>query len=139
MNIILHLVILVVIMQALGFVWYGPLFGKLWAEIIGMPPRESLSPEEKKVMGKRMMPVMILNVVLNAVTVFAFFFFSQTAFLPIPLAIILFVGFILPMTASGAMWSGKSRTLAWKLFWVTSGYQLLAFLAMGIYFSVWLM
>lgn len=138
MNIILHLVILVVLMQALGFVWYGPLFGKLWAEITGMPPRDTLTPEEKKCVGKRMLPVMILNVVLNAITVFAFFFFTQTAFYPIPLAVILFLGFVLPLLAGAAMWSGKPRKLAWKMFAVTAGYELLAFLVMGIFFVLWM-
>lgn len=138
MYIILQIVVLVVLMQIIGFIWYGPLFGNLWGEIIGMPRNQTMSSEEKQAFRKRMLPVLVGNILFNILTVFAFFFFTQTTlFYPIPLAVILFLGFILPVEAGVAMWSGKPRQLAWKMFWVMIGYQFIAFLLMGVVYTLW--
>lgn len=124
---------LVIVLQALGFVWYGPLFGKQWGEIIGMPPRSAMTPEENKAFARSMVKVYVLNVVLTLVTVFAYVVLISVSLAhPLMYTLILFIGIIVPLEASVAMWSGKPKPVAWKMFGIMAGYQFVSFLLMGL-------
>ena len=134
---IIQLIVLVILLQAIGFLWYGPLFGKKWAAVIGVPMMsEDCTPEEKKAMQRKMMPTYILGLITTIVMTFAVFIFAHLFYL-LPVMILLYVGIILPLYASAALWSGKPKKLAWQMFWLTAGYQLAAFVVMTLVFMFW--
>lgn len=130
-----HIIIAIVVFQVLGFIWYGPIFGKTWARVIGMS-FDHLSAEEKKAMQKKMIPTYILNFVCSIVFIlfygFAFYASLLTSF---GLGLVVYVGFLLPILAQNALWSGKSRKLTWHMFLIQAGYQLLSVIVLALLFA----
>ena len=124
-----------IVAMVVGFVWYGPLFGKKWAHIIGMTMPEG--KEAVRAAHKSMMPRYALNFVTAFITYYALGFFA--AFVgrlsiigALVYAIFLWAGFLMPLEASAALWSGKSTKLSWQMFFITAGYQLVAIVLAGI-------
>ncbi len=127
-----------VIYMVLGFIWYGPLFGKTWARIIGMD-HSQMTPETKKAMQKKMGPVYILNFILTLVTVYILALFIQLGIRGggIGTALWIWLGFIMPTVAGYAIWSGKPRKLAWQMFFVSAAYQLITIVIAGAILAAW--
>ncbi len=136
-NIVAVIVCAVVYMIG-GYVWYGPLFGKNWAQVIGMD-MSAMTPEKKKEMSKQMWPTMFLNFIVTIVMMYVLALFVDLGIggSGIVAGIIIWIGFLMPMAASGAMWGGKSKKLSWQMFWLTAGYQLLMVIIAGWILSVW--
>jgi hypothetical protein len=112
----------------IGFVWYGPLFGKKWMEVIGVSPAAA-----QKVSQKEMIPEYVTNFVVAFIQFYALGFFAAfIGGLTVPGALLygLFVwfGFTMPVQVGNALWSGKPKKLAWTMFGLTAGYQLLSIL-----------
>jgi hypothetical protein len=129
------------ISMVLGFLWYSEkMFGKLWGQVVGMRPSSEMSPEENDAFKKGMMPVYALNTFLTFIMFFGLSFFG--VFLgPLNLlgAVIfgglLWLAFVMPIFGISALWSGKPKNLAWKMFLVPAGYQLVCFIIAGIVWS----
>lgn len=131
------------IAQGLGFLWYGKLFGKAYMKVIGGRDMSQMSKEECDEINKKMVPVYILNFVTSIITivVLAYVFNHYLvigAMEGIKIALLMWVGFIMPMTASAAMWSGKPKQLAWNMFFITAGYELVAFIIFGAILGAWM-
>lgn len=129
----LAIIIAVIAHFVLGFIWYTPLFGKIWAKELGFdttqpPPKGSL------VRG------MVFNLIGNFL--FAWMFYSNIAVwnpvtwgLPanpemtpmhsaFAAAIFTWIGFFLPVDLNTVAWEMKS----WKLFFINTGYHLVSLL-----------
>ncbi|HWC57888.1 MAG TPA: DUF1761 domain-containing protein [Candidatus Paceibacterota bacterium] len=132
---IIRLVLAVVVFQVIGFVWYGPLFGKWWRRIVGAS-LEGVSSGEEKARHARMIPTYLLNLLASLVFILGYVVVVHTSFLP-PLAvtIVVYFSFILPLLAQNALWSGKPRTYTWRMFLIQAGYQLLAIAVVWILFK----
>ncbi len=120
----------------LGSIWYGPIFGKAWMEIAGMT---AMSPEQKKAMQKKMMPMYLLQFALSILTawVLAWNIGMIGTVSGIQVAFWVWLGFVMPVVAGNSMWSGKSKKIAWKMFWITTSYNLIAFLIAGAIIGGW--
>lgn len=115
-----------------GFIWYTPLFGKVWAKEMGMDP-------DAKPNGGQMAKGMIMMVLGNFFMAYVFsnnlavwnpetwgqepmegssFIFAFSA------AFFTWLGFFLPSDMSTVAWEGKS----WKLFGINTGYHFLSLL-----------
>ena len=139
-----YIIILVcgVLAMVLGMIWYGPLFGKKWMEVIGVNPNDILDPVKKKEMQKQAMPLYLVQFVLVLVQVFAmssFFTLSLMAnpfmvFIPI---LFMFLGFVVPTLASASMWTNDSRRIAWMRFLIQVGYNLVLFIIIGIIYCLY--
>ncbi len=128
-----------VIYMVLGSLWYGPfLFGKNWGRIIGVD-MDSLTPEQKKGMQKKMWPSYFINFVTTVIMtyVLALFIKSGVGGGGIATGIWLWAGFLMPMAAQGALWSGKAKKMAWQMFWLTALFQLVAIVIAGAILSAW--
>ena len=66
------IVLATVAMFAVGFVWYGPLFGKLWGQIHGF---DKLSKEVQQKMMKEMGPYYAVQMAVTVATAFVFSLF----------------------------------------------------------------
>ncbi len=134
----LAIIIVTVITIVLGMGWFGPLFGKVWAEVIGMPEPSTQTAEEKKCAGQKMMPVMITNTVVTLIMM-TILYLNVKGLAPvsgITTAFIAWFGFVMPIQAGNALWSGKPRRLAWMMFLLTASYQLLCFVIAGALYTV---
>lgn len=113
----------------LGFIWYGPLFGKKWAALSGIP-----MPAEKPPFKTMIKPIifslvgaLFMSYVLSmgiaaagAVTGMVAGFFG-------------WIGFIVPVYLNSSGWEGKP----WTLFAINAGYWLVYLFAAGAILGAW--
>lgn len=120
----------------IGFLFHGPLFGKLWMKLANIHPtgNEKLSD---------MIPQMVKNFLSNLVCayVLAMFIFVTASYYNnlgnvvggMGIAFWAWLGFIVTSSSIDVIWMGKSKKL-W-LFEVVA--SLVSFLAMGVILSAW--
>jgi hypothetical protein len=128
----------VVVNFVLGFIWYTPLFGKIWGKEMGYDPE--MKPE-KSVMFKGMAFMVIGN-----------FFFAWVLahniaaweFVPgikemgplsnaLTSAIFTWLGFYFPGELGATVWEKNS----WKLFGINTGYHLVSLLCVAMILTFW--
>lgn len=129
-----------VISVVLGMGWFGPLFGKAWAEIIGMPMPGDMTPEEAKAFKQKMVPIYMANLAITIVMMWTLFLYvggakTLAGVSGLVAAFSAWFGFVMPIEAANALWSGKPRRSAWMMFALTAGYQLLCFVIAGALYS----
>lgn len=122
--------------MVVGFLWYSPiLFAKPWMKEMGLTDKHMKDAQSK--MGK----MYALSFVFSFVTAYVLYhvvtmgaYFTQTSGLNPALqgAFWSWLGFIMPVQATDVLFGGKS----WKLFYINTGYQLAALLAMGVTFGL---
>jgi len=122
----------------LGFIWYTPLFGKLWGREMGYDPNIKV---ESKVLAKGMIFMVIGNFL------FAWVFAHNIAawqFVPgiqemgkvpsiLNSAIFTWLGFYVPGLLGSTVWESKS----WTLFAINAGYNLLSLLVVASILTYW--
>lgn len=118
----LALLIVTTLSQILGFLWYGPLFGKPWSKEMGW---QNMTPEIMKEKQKKAMPGYVFNLVFAFVTAYVFAhvlwaFKSDSISSALTGAFWMWLGFVFPIHAGKKFWMDKS----WKLVIIDSGYSL---------------
>lgn len=107
----------------LGFIWYGPLFGKKW-----MALSEIAMPAEKPGMGMMIRPI-ILSLIgaffmvftLSSVIAFHDAYYTTSGYAAaLSIGFLLWLGFSMPAFLNFTGWEGKP----WALFGINSGYWL---------------
>ncbi len=99
----------------MGWVWYGPLFGKLWGKIHGF---DKLSKEVQQKMMKAMAPFYGLQLLVTVVTaaVLSVVLTNLPAWNAYTLAGLLWLGFVVPTQVSGVIFGGtESKWIASKI------------------------
>ncbi len=121
----------------LGYIWYGPLFGKQWISLSGLS-REQLDSQKAKGRGKSyalmFVGSLVMAFVLSHTLIFAMDFLGtegisaglQTGFWN-------WLGFVAPVTLGSVLWDGKP----WKLWVLNNAYNLLSLLVMGVILALW--
>lgn len=129
------IVVTAVINMALGFAWYGPLFGKQWLKLTGQS-KESV----EKVSKSGAMPKIYAIAVVGALVmsyVLAHFVqlggMERTLGNGVMVGFWLWLGFIATTTLSSVLWEQKS----WNLYALNNGYYLVLLLVNGAILSVW--
>jgi len=123
----------------LGFIWYTPLFGKVWAKEMGHAPNEK---PDKSAMFKGMAFMIIGNFLLAYVlshNIAAWLFVpgikEMGAFTnAFNTAIFTWLGFYLPGQLGATVWEKNS----WKLFAINTGYHLASLLVVAFVITYWL-
>lgn len=124
----------------LGFLWYGPLFGRAWMKEVGMDPARKPEPR----VFARAMVLMVIGALLTAfvlaVSIEVWRPSSWNAGPDAPNAIygfftafFVWVGFYVPLLAGSVAWENRS----WKLFGINAGYYFAALLAAGMILAFW--
>lgn len=130
--------IAVVINFILGFIWYAALFAKAWTKEMGYDP--DMRPD-KKAMMKGMALMVIGNFLFAWVLAF---YLAGWQYIPgadkmnlfvlgINSAISVWIGFFVPVHLSRVVWEKHS----WKLFFINSGYHLVATIVVALILSYW--
>lgn len=134
----LAIVVAVIVNFVLGFIWYTPLFGKVWGKEMGYDPEEK---PDKSAMFKGMAFMIIGNFL------FAWVFAHNIAawsFVPgmesmgkvgniLNSAIFTWLGFYFPGELGATVWEKKS----WKLFFINTGYHLASLLVVATILVLW--
>ena len=126
--------------MALGFAWYGPVFGKQWVTMMGWSKEEMEKGKEKmQKEGWKTYLLAFISSLLMAYVLHHSIVFASSYFLIYGLNAGLmsgfwsWLGFIVPVTLSTVLWEGRS----WKLWALNSGYYLVALLIMGMILALW--
>src|SRR3989344_9432476 len=122
---------------ALGFFWYGPIFGKKWVAESGM------SPEKMNAMKSQNMNVtyaimavstLLMSYVLSNTLVFASTFLgSGSISAGLQAGFWAWLGFVMPVSLGAVLWDGKS----WTYWFITAGYYLVSLILMGVILALW--
>ena len=111
-----------------GGLWYGPLFGKAWMRASGLSEEQAAQANQGRIFGVSFILQLIAAAVLAA-------FIGPEAGLGFALFAAGSVGLFWVATAFGVVYLFEQRSLAhWA---VNSGYQVVAFLLMGLIIGVW--
>ena len=125
---ILALVLATIGQFAVGFVWYGPLFGKLWGQIHGF---DKLSEKVQKEMMSKMGPWYALQLLVTFVTtvVLAKLLIVVPDYSPYALAVMVWIGFVVPTQVSAVIFGGTEPEWMIKKMAVQAGASLACLLA----------
>ena len=134
---ILAIVVCAIVALVIGSIWYGPIFGKAWMQIMGVA---TMTPEQQADMKKKMGIMYATQFVLSLITAAVLSYHIShwnTATPAVGIAICTWFGFIMTTEAGAALWSGKPTHVAWKMFLISTGGQLVTFIAYGLILSAW--
>ena len=112
----------------IGWLWYGPIFGKIWVKEAGFTD-EMLAQGKTKGMAKSYILTFIFCLI--SAYVLSYFMIVQsvaTISSAMSLAFLVWLGFQLPIHLGTVLWDMKSL----KLFMLTSVHSLVTLLASGI-------
>ena len=113
--------------MALGALWYGPLFGKVWITLSGIN-QQQIDASKKSGMGKRYAVSFAGALIMSFVIANIIGFHPTGELLPILMTLFwIWLGFIVPVTLGSVLWEQKS----WKLWALNNAYQLIAILLIG--------
>ena len=120
----------------LGAIWYGPLFGKKWMEIIGVDPTDE---EAKKKMQKSAGPLYAVQFLLTLFQVFVLAHLVADTQLVggLERSLWIWAAFIIPTLAGAIMWTNDNSKLKWARFRIQGGYQLILFTVFGLLLQFW--
>ena len=125
-----------VLAMALGFLWYGPLFGKKWMNIVGVGPAD-LAARQKMQQNVWKLYVAQFLLVLFQVWVLAYYIVGWQEASGLVNALWIWAAFIMPTVAGAAMWNNDSAKISWARFMIQAGYQLVLFVMFGLILGAW--
>lgn len=129
------IIIMTVACFALGAVWHGPLFGKLWMRI--HHGKDSFNAKEMEESMKGMWKLMIAEFVatLFIVMTLAFLIEILPSYSGIHLAFLVWIGFVLPTMTSTVIWGADTKGYMATKITVSSICRLIGLLATGYVLS----
>jgi hypothetical protein len=125
-----------VIAMFVGFLWYGPIFGKKWLEITGA---NNVDAERRKEMMKGVWKLYITQFLLALfqIIVLAFYIKGWTDASGLENALWIWAAFVMPTVAAASMWNNDSAKVSWARFLLQAGYQLVIFAIFGLVLGLW--
>ncbi|HVU75423.1 MAG TPA: DUF1761 domain-containing protein [Candidatus Paceibacterota bacterium] len=126
------------IMMVLGALWYGPLFGKQWASLMGLKIPEKIGDKERNAMMRSYalmaLGSLVMSFVLAHAVIFAESYLGMSgAVAGGEIGLLNWLGFVTPITLSTVLWEGKP----WKLWFINVGYYFVGMLVVGVLLSIW--
>ncbi len=119
--------------MVLGFVWYGPLFGKAWMKLMDIDQKK-MEEMKKKGMGKTYAISMVGSLVMSYVLAhFVSYAQAATVLQGLQVGFWAWLGFVATTMMASVLYGKKS----WKLYQLDASYQLVSLLIMGVVLSVW--
>ena len=125
-----------VLSMVIGAIWYGPLFGKKWMEIVGV---NSNDLEARKKMQKSAGLLYGVQFVLTLfqVLILAHLIADTELVGGLERSLWIWAAFIIPTLAGAVMWTNESGKLKWARFLIQGGYQLVLFILFGLLLQYW--
>ncbi len=118
--------------MVVGWLWYGPLFGKVWMKLSNMSKKD-MDVAKKKGMGKLYLAALIATLISSYVL--ALFIGTVGTGLNSALLVAFFVwlGFIATIQLSPVLWQNQPVSL----FILNAAYYLVSYEVMAIILSLW--
>ncbi|MBI2617713.1 DUF1761 domain-containing protein [Candidatus Gottesmanbacteria bacterium] len=117
--------------MVVGFVWYGPLFGKEWMGLVGMTKEKM---EKAKADMTKTYGLSFLSSLIMAYALAHFVWFTAPGSVDLTVgvktALWAWVGFVATTAVSGYLYSPEKKPM--KLFVIDTGYYLATLLVMGV-------
>ena len=122
--------------MVIGSIWYGPLFGRQWMKINGANPDDV---ERRKQMQKAAAPLYGVQFLLSLLQLYilAHFIGGWEEVSGVENAMWIWLGFVMPTVAGLSMWTAQPSKVKWATFLISSGYQLVSFIAFGFILGHW--
>lgn len=109
-----------VVVFVYGWLWYGPLFGKLWMEL-----SESKAMNDKSKMTQNMVFAFVMGLLTSYVFAVLLGATSATTLSSaLTVGFWAWLGFAVPFSIGKTLWGGKS----WNLFYLDAAHDLIGFL-----------
>ena len=125
------------VMMVLGYVWYGPLFGKKWARLMGWSVEEMQSRMQKemaKSYGIMALGAFLLSLVMSHSLIFAATYLGESGISAgLQTGFWNWLGFVVPVSIGTVLWDGKP----WMLWFINAGYWLVGMCLVGILLALW--
>ncbi len=123
--------------MVLGYVWYGPLFGKQWVTLMGWS-KADMDAKMKEGVGPKYVlqgvgAVLMAFVLAHAIVFAGSYLHTSGVSAGMQGAWWSWIGFIVPVSLGTILWDGKP----WKLWFINIGYYLATLIVMGIIFGLW--
>ncbi|MBI2655317.1 DUF1761 domain-containing protein [Candidatus Woesearchaeota archaeon] len=118
----------------LGFLWYGPLFGKTWAQLMGFD-KKKMAEAKKKGMPPQTWVVMVIGTLITSYVLAHFVDYLDAATVAgaLQAGFWLWLGFIVPVQLGMVLWEGKP----WKLYFINVAYYLVNLSVMATILVLW--
>jgi hypothetical protein len=124
-----------VVYMVLGFLWYGPLFGKPWMKLVGMT-KEHMEEAKKKGMGKTYGLSFVGALVMFYVLAhFAKYAQASTMTEGMQTGFWAWLGFVATTGMNEFLFAVKKKP--WKLYFINQGYLLIGLLVGGAILATW--
>lgn len=122
---------------ALGFAWFGPLFGKQWMHLIGLT-KEDVKEGKKRGMHKTYAILAVATFVMAYVMAHSLYYASAVTRIGgvdagVSAGFWNWLGFMAPVLLGGVLWEGRP----WKYWFIVAGYYLVSLMLMGVILAVW--
>jgi hypothetical protein len=118
--------------MAVGFFWFGPIFGKVWVKLSGFT-REDMEKAQAKGMGKTYALAFLTVLVTAWVLSIMISEFAGSTGEALRLGFLIWLGFLVPTMANSYLWEGKPS----KLVLINLGERLVTLLIMSGILSAW--
>lgn len=123
-----------IVSMIIGSIWYGPLFGKMFMQEMGMDKWSKEKQDEmKKSMGLSYVAQFVASLVMFYFVAGMVVGFGHTTVAGGALVgALVWIGFVVPIKLGDAIWGGKKT-----LFWLGIGNMLVTLLAAGAIIGAW--
>ena len=126
----------VVVAMVLGYVWYGPLFGKEWMRLMGIN-RDSMGSGNQNMpmlYGIQAIGALLTAFVMSHSLIFASVYLHESGISAgLQTGFWNWLGFIASVTVGMVLWEGKP----WRLWVIVAGYWLVAMCTTGVILALW--
>ncbi len=117
-----------------GYLWYGPLFGRQWRHLMGMTKEAMSQKSMTQTYTIMFISVLVMAGVLAHNLVFGSAFLNLSGVTAgIQVGFWNWLGFVVPVSLGTVLWDKKP----WKLWFIDAGYYLVVMVKMGIILALW--
>ena len=117
----------------LGFLWYGPLFGKTWMRLMNID-KKKMEEAKKKGMTMNYVIMIISTLVMSYILAHFVKYLGATNIAgALQAAIWIWLGFIATVQIGIVLWEGKP----WKLYFLNTAYWLVNLAVMATILALW--
>lgn len=118
--------------MALGFVWYGPLFGKQWMKLMGFDKKKLnvMKTNMTKTYALGFISTLVMSYVLSH---FVDYIGATSVGEGAAAGFWIWLGFIATITLGSVLWERKP----FSLYTLNNAYNLIGLIVMGIILAVW--
>jgi|SRR3989344_4496687 len=129
-----YLAVLVAAIAAhvLGFLWYGPLFGKKWMQLMKLTDKDKEKAKQKG-MATAMVGSFLSTLVMAGVLAFLVDLAGASVANGLMLGFLTWLGFLATSQMGMVFWENKP----WALYMLQTGHYLVSLLVMGAILGVW--